>query len=59
MAGRMKIPSEDSVLEYLRRSRRGPMKAKEIAKGLAVAPRNFRDFRLVLRGMLERGVSTV
>ena len=31
------------------------MKAKEIAKGMAVAPRDFRDFRLLLRGMLERG----
>jgi len=49
------IPSEDSVLEYLRQSRRGPMKAKEIAKGLRVAPRDFRDFRTLLRGMLERG----
>ncbi len=55
MAGKVKLPSEDSVLDYLRRSRKGPMKAKEIAKGLAVAPRNFREFRLVLRGMLERG----
>ncbi len=31
------------------------MKAKEIAKGLGVAPRDFRDFRLLLRGMLEQG----
>ena len=31
------------------------MKAKEIAKGLSVAPRDFRDFRDLLRGMLERG----
>ena len=51
----MKIPSEDAVLEYLRHSRRGPIKAKEIAKEMDVAPRNFRNFRLVLRGMLERG----
>ena len=51
----MKIPSEDAVLDYLRHSRRGPIKAKEIAKGMDVAPRDFRDFRLVLRGMLERG----
>ena len=43
------------MLDYLRHSRRGPMKAKEIAKGLAVAPRNFRDFGLVLRDMVERG----
>ena len=55
MARKVKIPSEDAVLDYLRHSRRGPMKAKEIAKGMDVAPRNFRDFRLVLRGMLERG----
>lgn len=55
MARKIKTPSEDSVLEYLRRSRRGPMKAKEIAKGLSVAPRDFRDFRDLLRGMLERG----
>ena len=55
MVRKVKMPSEESVLDYLRRSRRGPMKAKEIAKGLDVAPRNFRDFRLVLRGMLERG----
>ena len=52
---KMKMPSEDSVLEYLRRSRRGPLKAKEIAKGMSVATRDFRDFRLLLRGMLERG----
>ncbi len=43
------------MLEYLRRSRRGPLKAKEIAKGLAVAPRDFREFRVLLRNMLERG----
>ena len=55
MARKVKIPSEDAVLDYLRHSRRGPMKAKEIAKGMDVAPRDFRDFRLVLRGMLERG----
>jgi len=52
---KVKIPSEDAVLDYLRHSRRGPIKAKEIAKGMDVAPRDFRDFRLVLRGMLERG----
>ena len=55
MARKVKIPSEDAVLDYLRHSRRGPMKAKEIAKEMDVTPRNFRDFRLVLRGMLERG----
>ncbi|HAW89726.1 MAG TPA: ribonuclease R [Gemmatimonadetes bacterium] len=55
MARKVKIPSEDAVLDYLRHSRRGPIKAKEIAKGMDVAPRDFRDFRLVLRGMLERG----
>ena len=31
------------------------MKAKEIAKGLSVAPRNFRDFRDLLRSMLDQG----
>jgi ribonuclease R len=31
------------------------MKAKEIAKGLKVAPRDFRDFRSLLRSMLEAG----
>ena len=56
MARKVKIPSEDSVLEHLRRSRRGPMKAKEIAKGLGVAPRDFRDFRARLKSMLERGL---
>lgn len=55
MPRKVKIPSEDAVLEYLRHSRRGPIKAKEIAKEMDVAPRNFRNFRLVLRGMLERG----
>ncbi len=55
MARKIKLPSEEVVLDYLRRSRRGPMKAKEIAKGLSVAPRNWGDFRLLLRGMLERG----
>ncbi|MED5563197.1 MAG: ribonuclease R [Gemmatimonadota bacterium] len=55
MARKVKIPSEDAVLDYLRHSRRGPIKAKENAKGMDVAPRDFRDFRLVLRGMLERG----
>ncbi|SUZ69214.1 uncharacterized protein METZ01_LOCUS22068, partial [marine metagenome] len=55
VARKVKIPSEDAVLDYLRHSRRGPIKAKEIAKGMDVAPRDFRDFRLVLRGMLERG----
>ena len=55
MARKVKLPSEDSVLEYLRKSRRGPMKAKEMAKGLRVAPRDFRDFRALLRSMLEGG----
>ena len=55
MARKVNIPSEDSVLKYLRQSRKGPMKAKEIAKGLMVATRDFRDFRTLLRGMLERG----
>ena len=55
MARKVKIPSEESVLDFLRRFRRGPMKAKEIAKGLDVAPRNFREFRLRLRNMLEGG----
>ena len=55
MPRKVKVPSEDAVLDYLRHSRRGPIKAKEIAKGMDVAPRDFRDFRLVLRGMLERG----
>ena len=55
MTRKAKLPSEDSVVEFLRKSRRGPMKAKEIAKGLSVAPRHFRDFRDLLRGMLERG----
>ena len=55
MARKVKIPSEESVLDFLRRSRRGPMKAKEIAKGLDVAPQNFREFRLLLRNMLEGG----
>ena len=55
MPRKVKIPSEDAVLDYLRHSRRGPIKAKEIAKGMDVAPRDFREFRLVLRGMLERG----
>ena len=31
------------------------MKAKEIAKGMSVAPRNFRDFRVLLQSMLEQG----
>ena len=43
------------MLDHLRRSRRGPMKAKEIAKDLSVAPRNFRDFRDLLNDMLEGG----
>jgi ribonuclease R len=55
VARKVNIPSEDSVLKYLRQSRKGPMKAKEIAKGLMVATRDFRDFRTLLRGMLERG----
>ncbi|HIF07393.1 MAG TPA: ribonuclease R [Gemmatimonadetes bacterium] len=55
MARKVKMPSEESVLGFLRRSRRGPLKAKEIAKGLSVAPRNFRDFRALLRGMLDAG----
>ena len=55
MARKVKLPSEESVLDFLRRSRRGPMKAKEIAKGLSVAPRNFREFRTLLREMLDAG----
>ena len=54
MAGKMKIPSEDSVLEYLRRSRRGPMKAKEIAKGLAVAPHLWVQFIAGLQQLEEQ-----
>jgi ribonuclease R len=52
---RGKIPGEKRVLDYLRSSRKGPQNAKDIAKGLSVAPRDFRSFRQSLQESVERG----
>ena len=43
------------MLDYLRSSRRGPQKAKDIAKGLSVAPRDFRVFRESLQELVTHG----
>ena len=43
------------MLDYLRSSRRGPQKAKDIAKGLSVAPRDLRVFRQSLQELVARG----
>ncbi|SVB67035.1 uncharacterized protein METZ01_LOCUS219889, partial [marine metagenome] len=51
----VKIPGEEQVLDYLRSSRRGPQKAKEIAKGLSVSRRDFPTFRQSLKDLVMHG----
>ena len=55
MARRPKLPNEKAVLQHLSQSRRGPQKAKELAKALSVQTKDFRDFRDFLFGMVDRG----
>ena len=55
MARRPKLPGESAVLRRLGESRKGPLKAKELAKALSVSTKDFRDFRTLLLEMVDRG----
>jgi exoribonuclease R len=46
---------ERSVLDALTASDRGPLKTKELARVLEVAPAEYRAFRRILAGMERKG----
>jgi ribonuclease R len=50
-----RLPEQDRILDVLRGSRRGPMKAKELASALDVSTHDYRGFREQLRELEERG----
>ena len=52
---RPKLPSEEAVLQHLSESRKGPLKAKELAKALSVPTGDHRAFRDLLLEMVDRG----
>ena len=55
MVRRPKLPSEKAVLQHLSESRKGPLKAKELAKALSVPTGDHRAFRDLLLEMVDRG----
>ena len=55
MVRRPKLPSEEAVLQHLSESRKGPLKAKELAKALSVPTGDHRAFRDLLLEMVDRG----
>jgi len=55
VARRPRFPSENAILHYLSESRKGPLKAKELAKALSVSTKDFRAFRTLLLEMVDRG----
>ena len=55
MVRRPKLPSEEAVLQHLSESRKGPLKAKELAKALSVPIGDHRAFRDLLLEMVDRG----
>ena len=55
MVRRPKLPSEEAVLQHLSEFRKGPLKAKELAKALSVPTGDHRAFRDLLLEMVDRG----
>ena len=55
MARRSKFPTEASVIRHVSESRRGPLKAKELAKALKLPIRDFREFRSFLFDLVDKG----
>ena len=55
MVRRPKLPSEEAVLQHLSESRKGSLKAKELAKALSVPTGDHRAFRDLLLEMVDRG----
>ena len=55
MVRRPKLPSEEAVLQHFSESRKGPLKAKELAKALSVPTGDHRAFRDLLLEMVDRG----
>lgn len=49
------LPDEARVVEYLRRSSRGPLKPKALARGLDVATDDYRNFKRLLQEMERTG----
>ncbi len=48
-------PSPEEVLAFVRSSRRGPLKPKEIARGLGVGNDEYRSLRRLLTSMVQEG----
>ena len=55
MVRRPKLPSDEAVLRHLSESRKGPLKAKELAKALSVPTLDRLAFRDLLLEMVDRG----
>ncbi|MEX0979473.1 MAG: ribonuclease R, partial [Gemmatimonadota bacterium] len=55
MASKNDIPEAGTILEQLKRSRRGPLKPKELADELNVPTRHYRHFKNVLNRMVDDG----
>ena len=55
MVRRPKLPSEEEVLQHLSESRKGPLKAKQLAKALSVPTGDHGIFRDLLLEMVDRG----
>ncbi len=55
MARRSRFPTEASVVRHLSESRRGSLKAKELAKALKLPTKDFREFRTFLFDLVDRG----
>ncbi len=51
-----KLPARDAVQQALRRSDRGPMRPKDLARVLDVPQSRYRDFKALLREMEGEGV---
>ncbi len=55
MARKSQLPDESRILQRLRRSRKGPIKAKELAKALKVPARAYETFQALLESMEAAG----
>lgn len=55
MARKPQFPDESRILQRLRRSRKGPLKAKELAKALKVPDREYGTFQALLETMESDG----
>lgn len=56
MTDGQRLPSPEELVERLRRSSRGPLKSKELAKRCGVPSEDYRDFKALLREMERSGL---